>query len=59
MRNIILLLLVLSFSGCISVETGLKVAEFGVRVGFDIHNYEEEKRKEAKEIIDQNGTHNG
>ena len=59
MRNIILLLLVLSLSGCISVETGLKVAEFGVRVGFDIHNYAEEKRKEAKEIIDQNGTHNG
>ena len=59
MRNIILLLLVLSFSGCVSVETGLKVAEFGVRVGFDIHNYADEKRKEAKEIIDQNGTHNG
>ena len=54
MRNIILLLLVLSFSGCVSVETGLKVAEFGVRVGFDIHNYAEEKRKEAKEILDQN-----
>lgn len=57
-RNLFMLSLVLLFSGCVSVETGLKVAEFGVRVGFDIHNYAEEKRKEAKEILDQNGTHN-
>ena len=59
MRIASILLTCLLFSGCVSVETGLKFAEFGVRVGFDIHNYAEEKRKEAKEILDQNGTHNG
>ena len=56
MRNTILLLLMLSLSGCVSVEAGLKLAELGVKVGFDIHNYVEDKKDEAKEIVDVNGT---
>ena len=44
----------LLFSGCVSVEAGLKLAELGVKVGFDIHNYVENKRAEAKEIVDAN-----
>ena len=50
MKKLILLLLALSFSGCVSVTTGLQLAEFGVKVGFDIHNYVEAKKEEAKEI---------
>ena len=44
------LLVCLMLSGCVSVTTGLQLAEFGVKVGFDIHNYVEDKREEAKEI---------
>ena len=51
-----LLLTLMLFSGCVSATTGLQLAEFGVNVGFDIHNYVEEKREEAKEIVDDNGT---
>ena len=51
-----LLLICLLFSGCVSVEAGLKFAELGVKVGFDIHNYVEDKKAEAKEIVDDNGT---
>ena len=53
-RNTLLLLISLVFSGCLSVTTGLQLAEFGVKVGFDIHNYVEAKREEAKEIVDGN-----
>ena len=53
MKKLILLLLVLSFSGCVSVTTGLQLAEFGVKVGFDIHNYVEAKKSEAKEIASE------
>ena len=56
MKKLILLLLALSFSGCVSFQTGLQLAEFGVKVGFDIHNYVEAKKEEAKEIVDDNGT---
>ena len=56
MKFLILLLLILSFRGCVSFKTGLKLAKFGVNVGFDIHNYAEKKRDEAKEIVDDNGT---
>ena len=56
MKKLILLLVVLSFSGCVSVSTGLQLAEFGVKVGFDIHNYAEKKREEAKEIVGENVT---
>ena len=56
MKKLILLLLALNFSGCVSVTTGLQLAEFGVKVGFDIHNYAEAKRNEAKEIVDANVT---
>ena len=56
MRIVSLLLICLLFSGCISVSTGLQLADFGVKVGFDIHNYVEKKREEAKEIVDDNGT---
>ena len=50
MKKLILLLLALSFSGCVSFQTGLQLAEFGVNVGFDIHNYVADKKEEAKEI---------
>ena len=54
MRIVSLSLISLLFSGCVSVTTGLQLAEFGVKVGFDIHNYAEKKREEAKEIVDDN-----
>ena len=54
MKKLILLLLALSFSGCVSFQTGLQLAQFGVKVGFDIHNYVEAKKEEAKEIMDAN-----
>ena len=56
MRIVSMLFLCLVFSGCVSVTTGLQLAEFGVKVGFDIHNYAEAKRAEAKEIADGNTT---
>ena len=53
-RNLFMLSIALMFSGCVSFQTGLQLAEFGVKVGFDIHNYAEAKRAEAKEIVDAN-----
>ena len=49
-KGTLLVLISLLFSGCVSVTTGLQLAEFGVKVGFDIHNYVEAKKEEAKEI---------
>ena len=54
MRIVSLLLISLLFSGCVSITTGLQLADFGVKVGFDIHNYAEKKREEAKDIVDAN-----
>ena len=54
MKAVLTLCLCLLFSGCVSVTTGLQLAEFGVKVGFDIHNYADAKRAEAKEIVDAN-----
>ena len=54
MRIVSILLVCLLFSGCVSVEMGLRLAEFGVKTGFDIHNYVEDKREEANEIADAN-----
>lgn len=54
MRFILIGCLCLLFSGCVSITTGLQLAEFGVKVGFDIHNYIDEKKQEAKEIVDAN-----
>lgn len=54
MRIVSLLLISLLFSGCVSITTGLQLADFGVKVGFDIHNYAEKKRAEAKELVDDN-----
>ena len=56
MRTVSLLIWCILLSGCVSVTTGLQLAEFGVKVGFDIHNYVEAKREEAKGIVDDNGT---
>ena len=56
MKAILIGCICLLFSGCVSFQTGLQLAEFGVKVGFDIHNYVEDKREEAKEIVDDNGT---
>ena len=53
-RNTLLLLISLVFSGCVSFQTGLQLAQFGVNVGFDIHNYIDDKKQEAKEIVDAN-----
>ena len=50
MKTIFIASLVLLFSGCVSFQTGLQLAEFGVKVGFDIHNYAEKKREEVKEL---------
>jgi len=54
MKLILIGCLCLLFNGCVSFTTGLQLAEFGVKVGFDIHNYAEAKRNEAKEIVDAN-----
>ena len=54
MRTVSLLIWCILFSGCVSVEMGLRLAEFGVKTGFDIHNYAEKKREEAKELVDAN-----
>ena len=54
MKVIIIMCVCLLFSGCVSFQTGLQLAQFGVNVGFDIHNYAEKKREEAKEIVDAN-----
>ena len=54
MKAILIMCVCLLFSGCVSVTTGLQIAEFGVKVGFDIHNYAEKKRAEAKEFLDDN-----
>ena len=53
-KGTLLILISLLFSGCVSITTGLQLAEFGVKVGFDIHNYAEKKREEAKELVDDN-----
>ena len=53
MKKLILLLLALSLSGCVSITTGLQLAEFGVNVGFDIHDYVEAKKEESKQIIEE------
>ena len=50
MRTVSLLIWCILLSGCVSVTTGLQLAEFGVKVGFDIHNYVEAKKEEAKEL---------
>ena len=54
MKVIIIMCVCLLFSGCVSFQTGLQLAQFGVNVGFDIHNYIEAKEEEAKEIVDAN-----
>ena len=56
MRIASLLIVLVLFSGCVEVGTALRIADFGVKVGFDIHDYAEKKRAEAKEIVDDNGT---
>ena len=50
MRIASLLLISIFFSGCVEVGTALRIADFGVKVGFDIHDYAEKKRQEAKEL---------
>ena len=53
MRIKSMLLICLLFSGCVSFQTGLQLAQFGVNVGFDIHNYVEAKKEESKQIIQE------
>ena len=52
-RNLFIASLCLLFSGCVSFQTGLQLAQFGVNVGFDIHNYVEAKKEESKQIIQE------
>ena len=54
MKAILIACICLLFSGCVSFQTGLQLAQFGVNVGFDIHNYVADKKAEAKEIVDDN-----
>lgn len=54
MRGMLIVLIAVFLSGCVSITTGLQLAEFGVKAGFQIHNYAEEKRAQAKEIMDAN-----
>ena len=54
MRGMLILLISLLFSGCVSITTGLQLAEFSVKAGFQIHSYVEDKKMEAKEIVDAN-----
>lgn len=54
MKKLILLLLVLSFNGCVSLQTGLQIAQFGVNVGFDIKEYMDTKKEEFKDLKDAN-----
>ena len=54
MKKLILLLLVLSFSGCVSLTTGLQIAQFGVNVGFDIKDYVDDKKEELRGVKDGN-----
>lgn len=44
----------LSFSGCVSLQTGLQIAQFGVNVGFDIKDYMDTKKEEFKDLKDAN-----
>ena len=53
MKAILIGFLCLLFSGCVSFQTGLQLAQFGVNVGFDIHNYVEAKKEESKQIIQE------
>ena len=53
MKVIIIMCVCLLFSGCVSFQTGLQLAQFGVSVGFDIHNYVEAKKEESKQIIQE------
>ena len=54
MKLILIGCLALLFSGCVSFQTGLQLAQFGVNVGFDIKEYVDAKKQEAKEITDAN-----
>ena len=54
MKAILIMCICLLFNGCASFQTGLQLAEFGVKVGFDIHNYVADKKEEAKELVDAN-----
>ena len=53
MRIVSLLSALVLFSGCVSFQTGLQLAQFGVNVGFDIHDYVEGKKEESKQIIQE------
>jgi len=55
-KYILSIVILIMFTGCLSVTTGLKLAEFGVSVGFQVHDYAESKRAEAKVILDNNIT---
>ena len=50
MHIVSMLLVCLLFSRCVSFQTGLQLAQFEVKVGFDIHNYVEAKKEESKQI---------
>lgn len=53
MKAILIMCVCLLFSGCVSFQTGLQLAQFGINVGFDIHNYVADKKEESKQIIQE------
>lgn len=48
----LLFVLILTFSGCVDAYTGLQIAEVGISIGLDLHEYADEKRAELKRIKD-------
>ena len=54
MRIIVLSLVLILFSGCVSLQTGLQIAQFGVNIGFDIKDYMDTKKEEFKDLKDAN-----
>ena len=54
MCRLITVLCCLLLTGCVSLTTGLQIAQFGVNVGFDIKDYVEEKKEEFKGVKDGN-----
>lgn len=53
MCRLITVLCCLLLTGCVSLTTGLQIAQFGVNVGFDIKDYLDEKKEEFKGVKDE------
>ena len=58
MCRLITVLCCLLLTGCVSLTTGLQIAQFGVNIGFDSKDYVDEKKEELKEIVDDQNRSN-